>query len=32
MEASRAHTVEEFSEQFGRGMRERGPRLIEVSL
>jgi acetolactate synthase-1/2/3 large subunit len=32
IEASRARTVEEFSDQFGRAMRERGPRLIEVAL
>ncbi len=32
VEASRAHTVEEFSDQFERAMRERGPRLIEVAL
>jgi acetolactate synthase I/II/III large subunit len=32
MEASRARTVEEFSDQFGRAMREHGPRLIEVAL
>ncbi|MGH3860084.1 thiamine pyrophosphate-dependent enzyme [Actinokineospora sp.] len=32
VESSRAHTIEEFSDQFGRAMRERGPRLIEVVL
>jgi acetolactate synthase I/II/III large subunit len=32
IEASRAHTIEEFSDQFGRAMREHGPRLIEVVL
>jgi acetolactate synthase-1/2/3 large subunit len=32
IEASRARTVEEFSDQFGRAMREHGPRLIEVAL
>jgi acetolactate synthase I/II/III large subunit len=32
VEASRASTVEEFSDQFGAAMRERGPRLIEVVL
>jgi acetolactate synthase I/II/III large subunit len=32
VEASRAHTVEEFADQFGRAMRNRGPRLIEVVL
>jgi acetolactate synthase-1/2/3 large subunit len=32
IDASRAQTIEEFSDQFGRAMRERGPRLIEVVL
>jgi acetolactate synthase-1/2/3 large subunit len=32
IEASRAQTIEEFTDQFGRAMRERGPRLIEVVL
>lgn len=32
IEASRATTIEEFADQFGRAMRERGPRLIEVVL
>jgi acetolactate synthase I/II/III large subunit len=32
LEASRATTIEEFSDQFGRAMREHGPRLIEVAL
>jgi acetolactate synthase-1/2/3 large subunit len=32
VEASRAHTVEQFNDQFGRAMREHGPRLIEVAL
>jgi acetolactate synthase I/II/III large subunit len=32
VESSRARTVGEFSDQFGRAMREHGPRLIEVAL
>ncbi len=32
IEASRATTIEEFADQFGSAMRERGPRLIEVVL
>jgi acetolactate synthase-1/2/3 large subunit len=32
IEASRATTIEEFADQFGQAMRERGPRLIEVVL
>jgi acetolactate synthase-1/2/3 large subunit len=32
IEASRAHTIEEFSDQFARAMGEHGPRLIEVAL
>jgi acetolactate synthase I/II/III large subunit len=32
VETSRARTVEEFTGQFGRAMREHGPRLIEVAL
>jgi acetolactate synthase-1/2/3 large subunit len=30
VEASRARTADEFIDQFGRAMRERGPRLIEA--
>jgi acetolactate synthase-1/2/3 large subunit len=32
IEASRAHTVKEFTDQFGHAMRQHGPRLIEVAL
>jgi acetolactate synthase I/II/III large subunit len=32
VEATRAHTVGEFADQFGHAMREPGPRLIEVAL
>ncbi|OAT67972.1 decarboxylase [Mycobacteroides immunogenum] len=32
VEASRATTIEEFTDQFGQAMRQRGPRLIEVVL
>jgi acetolactate synthase-1/2/3 large subunit len=32
VEASRAETVEEFSDQFGHAMHRHGPRLIEVAL